>query len=49
MKTTVFYNNEHTNIIISEPDITPDEYRKNLKHIHIIIMFSIEKITKLLT
>ena len=34
MKTTIFYNNEHTNIIISKPDITPEECRENLKHIH---------------
>ena len=32
-----FHNNEHTNIIISEPDITPEECRENLKHIHTII------------
>ena len=27
-------NNEHINIIISEPDITTEECRENLKHIH---------------
>ena len=37
MKATIFYNNEHTNIIISKPDITPVECRENLKHIHITI------------
>ena len=36
-KATVFHNNEHTNIIISEPDITPEECRENLKYIHITI------------
>ena len=36
MKTTIFHNNEHTNIIISKLDITLG-YRKNLKHIHTII------------
>ena len=36
-KATIFHNNEHTNIIILEPDITPEEYRENLKHIHTII------------
>ena len=36
MKATIFQNNEHTNII-SEPDITPEECRENLKHIHTII------------
>ena len=34
MKATIFYNNEHTNIIISKPDITSEECRENLKHIH---------------
>ena len=34
MKATIFHNNEHTNIIISEPDITAKECRENLKHIH---------------
>ena len=28
MKATVFYNNEHINIIISKPDITPEECKK---------------------
>ena len=37
MKATIFYNNEHTNIITSEPDITPEECREDLKHIHITI------------
>ena len=37
MKATIFNNNEHTNIIISEQDITPEECRKNLKHIGITI------------
>ena len=37
MKATIFYNNEHTNIIISKPDITLEECRENLKHIHTTI------------
>ena len=37
MKATILHNNEHTNIIISEPDITPEECRENLKHICTII------------
>ena len=37
MKATIFHNKEHTNIIISKPDITPEEYRENLKHIHTTI------------
>ena len=50
-KTTNFHNNEHTNIIISESDITFEECRENLKHIHTIITsntFVTERITKLL-
>ena len=34
LKATIFHKNEYTNIIISEPDITPEESRENLKHIH---------------
>ena len=37
MKPTIFHNNEHTNIIILEPDITPEECRENLNHIHTTI------------
>ena len=37
MKATLFHNNEHTNIIISELDITPEECRKNVKHIYTTI------------
>ena len=37
IKATISYNNEYTNIIISEPDITPEECRENLKHIHFTI------------
>ena len=37
MKATTFHNNEKTNIIISKPDITPEECRENLKHIHTTI------------
>ena len=34
IKATIFHNNEHTNIIISDPDIIPEECKENLKHIH---------------
>ena len=37
MKVPILHNNKHTNIIISEPDITPEECRENLKHIHTTI------------
>ena len=37
MKSTIFDNNEHTNVIILKPDITPEECRENLKHIHTTI------------
>ena len=37
MKTTIFHNNEHTNIIISKLDITPEECTENFKYIHIPI------------
>ena len=37
MKATIIHNNEHTNIIISKPDIIPEECRENLKHIHTTI------------
>ena len=37
MKATTFHNNEHTNIIISKPNITPKECREDLKHIHTTI------------
>ena len=37
MKAAIFHNNEHTNIIISKPEITPEECRENLKHIHTTI------------
>ena len=37
MKASIFHNNEHTNIIISKPNITLDECRENLKHIHTTI------------
>ena len=52
MKATIFFKNEHINIIISEPDITREECRENLKHIHITITsqyLSCRKTTKLLT
>ena len=37
MKATIFHKNEHINIIISEPVITPEKCRKNLKLIHTTI------------
>ena len=37
MKVTIFYNNEYTNIIISKPDITPEECKEELKHNHTTI------------
>ena len=52
MKATIFHNNEHTSIIILEPDITPGKCRENLKHIHTIITsqyLSYRKTTKSLT
>ena len=38
MKITIFYNNEHFNIIISDLNITTEECRENLKHIHTTII-----------
>ena len=35
MKATIFHNNEH--IIISDPNITPEKCRENLKHIYTTI------------
>ena len=37
-KVTIFYDNEHTNIIISDPNITTEECRENLKHIFTTII-----------
>ena len=37
IKATIFHNNEHPNIIISELDITLEECKENLKYIHTII------------
>ena len=34
MKATIVHNNEHTNIIILDLNITPEECREHLKHIH---------------
>ena len=34
IKATIFHNNEHINIIISNPKITTEECRENLKHIY---------------
>ena len=37
IKATIFYNNEHTDIIISKLDITTEKCRENHKHIHTTI------------
>ena len=37
MKATISYRNDHTDIIISDPDIKPVECKEKLKHIHITI------------
>ena len=37
MKITIFHNNEHTYVIISESNLTPKEYIENIKHIWNII------------
>ena len=37
IKITIFHNNEKINIVISEPNITIEECRKNLKYIHTTI------------
>ena len=34
IKATIFHNNEHINMIVSESDITSGKCRENLKHIH---------------
>ena len=34
MKATIFHSNEHTNIITTKSDITPEECQANLKRIH---------------
>ena len=52
MKATIFHSNELTSIIISEPDIKPQECRENLKHIHTTITsqyLNSRKTTNLLT
>ena len=53
MKATIFHSTMSTfNIIISDPNITPEECRENLKHIYITITsqyLSSRKTTKLLT
>ena len=36
-KATIFHNNEHINIIILKPYVTPEECRENFNHIHTII------------
>ena len=37
MKATIFHKNEYTDSITSDPDITPEECKANLKHIHTTI------------
>ena len=37
MKAIIFYNNKRINIIISKLNITPEECRENIKHIHTTI------------
>ena len=37
MKATIFHNNEYSNIITTELDITPEECRVNIENIHTII------------
>ena len=37
IKATIFHNNEHTNIIISDLKIPPGKCRENLKHIYTTI------------
>ena len=34
IKFTIFHDNDQTNIIISDPDIAPEEFKENFKHIH---------------
>ena len=36
MKVTFFLNNDHTNIIISDSDVTPEECKENLKSFTIL-------------
>ena len=35
---TYFYNNDHTDTIISDPDLISDYFKENFKHIHPIII-----------
>ena len=35
MKSTIFYNNDYTDIIILDPETTPEECEENHNHIHI--------------
>ena len=52
MKATIFHNNEHTNIIISKPDITPEDVEKTLNTFTLPSPHNnsvLEKTTKLLT
>ena len=37
MKATIFHNNDQTNIVIADPDITTEKCTENLKHIHTTI------------
>ena len=38
IKSTIFYHNDHTNFIIPDPEITPEECKKNLKDIYTTII-----------
>ena len=52
IKATIFHNNEHTNIVISEPDITPENVEKTLNIFTLTSPHNIsvlEKTKKLLT
>ena len=45
MKASVFHNNEHTNIVISKLDITPEECRKTSTHSHYLSSRKHNKVT----
>ena len=47
MKASIFHNNEYTNIVMSEPNIIPEECRENLKHIHTLQYLSTRKNNKI--
>ena len=39
IKAIIFHNNEYTNSIVSELNITPEKCKENLKHIHTMTVF----------